>query len=78
MWNFLLFSICLQKLTAQLYNWYSIVEYWLNIVNVQTLQGALLSCAYTMLDYAQTGLIAAVFIFKVSVVYLLQELSTLN
>ncbi|KAJ6877189.1 peroxisome biogenesis protein 12-like isoform X1 [Populus alba x Populus x berolinensis] len=31
---------------------------------LKTLQGALLSCAYTMLDYAQTGLIAAVFIFK--------------
>lgn len=31
---------------------------------LQKLQGALLSCAYAMLDYAQTGLIAAVFIFK--------------
>lgn len=32
----------------------------------QSLQGVLLSCTYTMLDYAQTGLIAAVFFFKVS------------
>ena len=32
----------------------------------QTLQRALLSCTYTVLDYAQTGLIAAVFFFKVS------------
>lgn len=32
---------------------------------MQTLQGALLSCTYTVLDYAQTGLIAAVFFFKV-------------
>ncbi|CAL5210329.1 unnamed protein product [Lathyrus oleraceus] len=31
---------------------------------VKTLQGALLSCTYTVLDYAQTGLIAAVFFFK--------------
>eukprot|EP00258_Populus_trichocarpa_P030773 XP_024446792.1 peroxisome biogenesis protein 12 isoform X1 [Populus trichocarpa] len=31
---------------------------------LKALQGALLSCGYTMLDYAQTGLIAAVFIFK--------------
>ncbi|KAH9658883.1 peroxisome biogenesis protein 12 [Citrus sinensis] len=31
---------------------------------LKKLQGALLSCAYTMLDYAQTGLIAAVFFFK--------------
>lgn len=31
---------------------------------LKTLQGALLSCAYTVLDYAQTGLIAAVFFFK--------------
>ncbi|KAI5412894.1 ubiquitin-protein ligase peroxin 12 [Lathyrus oleraceus] len=31
-----------------------------------TLQGALLSCTYTVLDYAQTGLIAAVFFFKVA------------
>ncbi|KAF7805227.1 peroxisome biogenesis protein 12 [Senna tora] len=31
---------------------------------LKTLQGALLSCTYTMLDYAQTGLIAAVFFFK--------------
>ncbi|CAK7341157.1 unnamed protein product [Dovyalis caffra] len=31
---------------------------------LKTFQGALLSCAYTVLDYAQTGLIAAVFIFK--------------
>ncbi|KAE8720979.1 Peroxisome bioproteinsis protein 12 [Hibiscus syriacus] len=29
-------------------------------------QGALLKCAYVVLDYAQTGLIAAVFIFKVN------------
>ncbi|XP_010425156.1 PREDICTED: peroxisome biogenesis protein 12-like isoform X2 [Camelina sativa] len=28
------------------------------------MQGALLSCSYAVLDYAQTGLIAAVFIFK--------------
>ncbi|XP_050888123.1 peroxisome biogenesis protein 12 isoform X2 [Lathyrus oleraceus] len=33
---------------------------------VKTLQGALLSCTYTVLDYAQTGLIAAVFFFKVA------------
>ncbi|MED6131130.1 ubiquitin-protein ligase peroxin 12, variant 2 [Stylosanthes scabra] len=32
---------------------------------LKTLQGALLSCMYTVLDYAQTGLIAAVFFFKV-------------
>ncbi|XP_057721483.1 peroxisome biogenesis protein 12 [Arachis stenosperma] len=31
---------------------------------LKTLQGALLSCMYTVLDYAQTGLIAAVFFFK--------------
>ncbi|XP_057961889.1 peroxisome biogenesis protein 12 isoform X2 [Malania oleifera] len=31
---------------------------------LKALQGALLSCAYTVLDYAQTGLIAAVFFFK--------------
>ncbi|KAK7337940.1 hypothetical protein VNO77_18532 [Canavalia gladiata] len=31
---------------------------------LKTLQGALLSCTYTVLDYAQTGLIAAVFFFK--------------
>lgn len=31
---------------------------------LKKLQGALLSCTYTMLDYAQTGLIAAVFFFK--------------
>lgn len=31
---------------------------------LKALQGALLSCTYTMLDYAQTGLIAAVFFFK--------------
>ncbi|TKY61348.1 Peroxisome biogenesis protein 12 [Spatholobus suberectus] len=31
---------------------------------LKTLQGALLSCTYTALDYAQTGLIAAVFFFK--------------
>ncbi|KAJ6371427.1 hypothetical protein OIU77_001854 [Salix suchowensis] len=31
----------------------------------KALQRALLSCTYTMLDYAQTGLIAAVFFFKV-------------
>ncbi|GAU12086.1 hypothetical protein TSUD_00520 [Trifolium subterraneum] len=31
---------------------------------IKTLQGALLSCTYTVLDYAQTGLIAAVFFFK--------------
>lgn len=37
----------------------------------QTLQGALLSCSYAVLDYAQTGLIAAVFFFKVSVLHLL-------
>ncbi|KAJ6290229.1 hypothetical protein OIU78_026029 [Salix suchowensis] len=30
----------------------------------KALQRALLSCTYTMLDYAQTGLIAAVFFFK--------------
>ncbi|WZY96407.1 hypothetical protein YC2023_068736 [Brassica napus] len=29
-----------------------------------TVQGALLTCSYAVLDYAQTGLIAAVFIFK--------------
>ncbi|KAI4301959.1 hypothetical protein L6164_035189 [Bauhinia variegata] len=31
---------------------------------LKRLQGALLSCTYTILDYAQTGLIAAVFFFK--------------
>ncbi|KAA8534686.1 hypothetical protein F0562_032203 [Nyssa sinensis] len=31
---------------------------------LKVLQGALLSCTYTVLDYAQTGLIAAVFFFK--------------
>ncbi|XP_004497382.1 peroxisome biogenesis protein 12 isoform X1 [Cicer arietinum] len=31
---------------------------------LKTLQGALLSSTYTVLDYAQTGLIAAVFFFK--------------
>ncbi|GAV82998.1 Pex2_Pex12 domain-containing protein/zf-C3HC4_2 domain-containing protein [Cephalotus follicularis] len=31
---------------------------------LKALQGALLSCSYAVLDYAQTGLIAAVFIFK--------------
>ncbi|PON55499.1 Peroxisome assembly protein [Parasponia andersonii] len=31
---------------------------------LKTLQGVLLNCTYTMLDYAQTGLIAAVFFFK--------------
>ncbi|KAE8684218.1 Peroxisome bioproteinsis protein 12 [Hibiscus syriacus] len=31
---------------------------------VKAVQGALLKCAYVVLDYAQTGLIAAVFIFK--------------
>lgn len=32
----------------------------------QAIQGGILTCLYTMLDYAQTGLIAAVFFFKVS------------
>lgn len=32
----------------------------------QSLQGAFLTCGYAVLDYAQTGLIAAVFFFKVS------------
>ncbi|XP_017259081.1 peroxisome biogenesis protein 12 isoform X1 [Daucus carota subsp. sativus] len=31
---------------------------------LKTLQGTLLSCSYAVLDYAQTGLIAAVFFFK--------------
>ncbi|XP_010549665.1 PREDICTED: peroxisome biogenesis protein 12 [Tarenaya hassleriana] len=31
---------------------------------LRSVQGALLSCSYAVLDYAQTGLIAAVFIFK--------------
>ncbi|KAH6761961.1 peroxin-12 [Perilla frutescens var. hirtella] len=31
---------------------------------LKALQGGLLSCAYSVLDYAQTGLIAAVFFFK--------------
>lgn len=31
---------------------------------LKALQGGLLSCAYAVLDYAQTGLIAAVFFFK--------------
>ncbi|CAN8260471.1 unnamed protein product [Cochlearia groenlandica] len=31
---------------------------------LKKVQGALLSCSYTVLDYAQTGLIASVFIFK--------------
>lgn len=34
----------------------------------------MLSCTYTVLDYAQTGLIAAVFFFKVSI--LLRRLIT--
>jgi len=33
---------------------------------LQTLQRGLLRFAYTTLDYAQTGLIASVFLFKVS------------
>ncbi|KAF2545515.1 hypothetical protein F2Q70_00024029 [Brassica cretica] len=33
---------------------------------LKTVQGALLSCSYAVLDYTQTGLIAAVFIFKVT------------
>ncbi|KAL0382712.1 UNVERIFIED_CONTAM: Peroxisome biogenesis protein 12 [Sesamum calycinum] len=33
---------------------------------LKALQGGLLSCAYAVLDYAQTGLIAAVFFFKVN------------
>lgn len=32
---------------------------------LQAVQRVFLSCAYTTLDYAQTGLIAAVFFFKV-------------
>ncbi|MCI11106.1 peroxisome biogenesis protein 12-like [Trifolium medium] len=36
---------------------------------IKTLQGALLSCTYTVLDYAQTGLIAAVFFFKCPIWY---------
>jgi hypothetical protein len=36
------------------------------IWSVQTMQRVLLNCMYTTLDYAQTGLIAAVFFFKVS------------
>lgn len=35
------------------------------LLQVQTVQKLLLSCIYTTLDYAQTGLIAAVFFFKV-------------
>ncbi|MBA0803650.1 hypothetical protein Gohar_013840, partial [Gossypium harknessii] len=41
---------------------------------LKAVQGALLKCTYAVLDYAQTGLIAAVFIFKVSVVYWLLSL----
>ncbi|KAF7115923.1 hypothetical protein RHSIM_RhsimUnG0045000 [Rhododendron simsii] len=33
---------------------------------LKAVQGALLSCTYTVLDYAQTGLIAAVFFFKIA------------
>ncbi|KAF9623254.1 hypothetical protein IFM89_000743 [Coptis chinensis] len=40
---------------------------------LKTLQRVLLSCMYTTLDYAQTGLIAAVFFFKVSVPLLFCE-----
>jgi hypothetical protein len=36
------------------------------ILSLQTMQRVLLNCMYTSLDYAQTGLIAAVFFFKVS------------
>ena len=35
----------------------------------QAVQGALLSSMYAVLDYAQTGLIAAVFFFKVSAIH---------
>lgn len=42
----------------------------MTLFNIQALQGALLSGTYTVLDYAQTGLIAAVFFFKVSMAYL--------
>ncbi|XP_038977307.1 peroxisome biogenesis protein 12-like [Phoenix dactylifera] len=38
---------------------------------LKAVQRVLLSCVYTTLDYAQTGLIAAVFFFKVSRPYLL-------
>lgn len=41
-------------------------EFCVPIITFQAVQGALLSCAYAVLDYAQTGLIAAVFFFKVS------------
>jgi peroxin-12 len=34
------------------------------ILSLQTMQRVLLNCMYTSLDYAQTGLIAAVFFFK--------------
>lgn len=40
---------------------------YLACVVFQKLQGALLSCMYAALDYSQTGLIAAVFVFKVNV-----------
>ena len=55
---------------------------WIKIVwpnfTIQALQGALLSCTYTMLDYAQTGLIAAVFFFKVSEALRTNDVNTLS
>lgn len=55
---------------------------WIKIVwpnfTIQALQGALLSCTYTMLDYAQTGLIAAVFFFKVSEALCTNDVNTLS
>ena len=55
---------------------------WIKIVwpnfTIQALQGALLSCTYTMLDYAQTGLIAAVFFFKVSEALHTNDVNTLS
>lgn len=36
---------------------------------MQAIQGVLLSCSYIVLDYAQTGLIASVFFFKVNMAH---------
>ena len=61
-------AVDLQRLTSPiLFVFFAHTVYFL----IQTLQGTLLSCSYAVLDYAQTGLIAAVFFFKVSMLHLL-------
>lgn len=42
----------------------------LYVIVFQAVQSALLTSTYAVLDYAQTGLIAAVFFFKVSMLHL--------